>query len=98
MAYAPRLVAQAFAQHIENVKESPATLNGSDGDAVRIMTIHASKGLEFPVVAVAECDGITASSDRLQMGDRAGTVPWVVLPNRFHACLGPGAARRAAAA
>ena len=82
-AYAPRLVAQAFAQHIENVKESPATLNGSDGDAVRIMTIHASKGLEFPVVAVAECDGITASSDRLQMGDRAGTVPWVVLPNRF---------------
>ena len=36
-------------------KAHPAVLSGGKGDAVRIMTIHASKGLEFPVVAVAEC-------------------------------------------
>ncbi len=38
-------------------KAHPAVLSGGKGDAVRIMTIHASKGLEFPVVAVAECWG-----------------------------------------
>ena len=35
-------------------KETPGALSGAEGDVVRLMTIHASKGLEFPVVAVAE--------------------------------------------
>lgn len=34
--------------------ESPATLSDDGSPAVRIMSIHASKGLEFPVVAVPE--------------------------------------------
>ena len=41
-------------------KVAPASLaGGSDGGGgcVRVMTIHASKGLEFPVTAVAECWG-----------------------------------------
>ncbi|MDR1712838.1 MAG: UvrD-helicase domain-containing protein [Coriobacteriales bacterium] len=37
-------------------KEKPGLLQGADSDAVNIMTIHASKGLEFAVAAVAEYD------------------------------------------
>ncbi len=41
-------------QLAEDLKESPGALSGEQGKAVRIMTIHASKGLEFPIVALAD--------------------------------------------
>lgn len=47
-------VAAKFAQ-LANEKEKPGALMVADDDAVRIMTVHGSKGLEFPLVAVAEC-------------------------------------------
>ena len=46
-----------FAQHLDTKErlgdtEAPASLADDGSDAVRIMSIHASKGLEFPVVVV----------------------------------------------
>jgi ATP-dependent exoDNAse (exonuclease V) beta subunit len=55
---------RGFLEHLERrekhgVGEQEAILDG-EADAVRIMSIHASKGLEFPAVIVA---GLTGSPD-----------------------------------
>jgi ATP-dependent exoDNAse (exonuclease V) beta subunit len=39
------------------IDAQPHTLQSDTSDAVRIMSIHNSKGLEFPVVAVSGCGG-----------------------------------------
>lgn len=49
-----------FIRYIDNLKKrdtdlSSAKLMGEDHNAVRIMTIHKSKGLEMPVVFIAGC-------------------------------------------
>ncbi|MEP0844359.1 MAG: UvrD-helicase domain-containing protein [Phycisphaerae bacterium] len=38
-----------------NQREPRRPVAGGDDDCIRIMTIHASKGLEFPVVILADC-------------------------------------------
>ncbi|MEE0027975.1 MAG: 3'-5' exonuclease, partial [Atopobiaceae bacterium] len=77
----PSRAAAEFAHWLEVSKIPPASLAGSERDTVRVMTIHASKGLEYPVVAVAECwnnprrdAGVWSASS----GDGAKTV--VVVP------------------
>ena len=64
-AYGPVSVMRAFEAKLENAKEAPGALSVSGGDSVQIMTVHASKGLEFPIVAVAEFKEARASNDCL---------------------------------
>ncbi|MFA5783436.1 MAG: UvrD-helicase domain-containing protein, partial [Phycisphaerae bacterium] len=51
-----------FVRFIEELQDSGAEWSGAEpqdsaGNAVRLMSVHKSKGLEFPVVFLAELDG-----------------------------------------
>ena len=61
----PAQTAVELRAHIEIAKEAPGSLSSKSGDFVRIMTVHASKGLEFPIVAVAELRSDEARSSRM---------------------------------
>jgi ATP-dependent helicase/nuclease subunit A len=54
--------------------EPDAPVEGVEPDAVRLMTVHAAKGLEFPVVCVADLGRQPSSRvpDLLVDGDRVG--------------------------
>jgi len=50
---------RGFLDHVEYLQdaarvEPDAPVEGTEPDAVRLMTVHAAKGLEFPVVCVAD--------------------------------------------
>ena len=78
----PRSIALAFDRFLAG-KEAPGALNEEGDGAARIMTVHSSKGLEYPVVAVAECFGVRKSSGAAQMGRVDGGAQVVALPARF---------------
>lgn len=46
--------ADRFENDLATLKLAPGTLSASSSNFVRIMTVHASKGLEFPHVALAD--------------------------------------------
>jgi ATP-dependent exoDNAse (exonuclease V) beta subunit len=48
----PHVLRQRQLPHA-NAQADPAT--STPGDTIKVMTMHASKGLEFPVVAVLWC-------------------------------------------
>lgn len=64
---------EEFSRWLDVVKEGPASLSGEGLNAVSLMTAHASKGLEFDVVAVVGCAGSdrTPAAPRL-LARRAG--------------------------
>lgn len=78
----PRSIALAFDRFLAG-KEAPGALNEEGNGAVRIMTVHASKGLEYPVVAVSECFGVRKSTGAAQTGRVEGGAQVVALPARF---------------
>ncbi len=70
---------RAFLDHVEYLQgavkvEPDAPVEGVEPDAVRLMTIHAAKGLEFPVVCLADLgrQPNTQTPDLLVDGDRVG--------------------------
>lgn len=62
-------------------KDKPGVLNVGGQQAIRIMTIHSSKGLEFPLVAVAEFSGSESLKSNLLMQPIGG---------RTYVSLAPG--------
>jgi ATP-dependent helicase/nuclease subunit A len=70
---------RGFLDHVEHLKgavkvEPDAPVDGVEPDAVRLMTVHAAKGLEFPVVCLADLgrQPNTQTPDLLVDGERIG--------------------------
>jgi hypothetical protein len=70
---------RGFLDHVEYLKdavkvEPDAPVDGVEPDAVRLMSVHAAKGLEFPVVCLADLgrQPNTMTPDLLVDGDRLG--------------------------
>ena len=68
----------AFAEHLRTAKEAPGSLATVSSDFVRIMTVHASKGLEFPHVAIADLRAGDARRDVL-LAENLGDHTYVAL-------------------
>ena len=74
--------AKAFSEWLREVKEPPAILAGSDENPVQIMTIHASKGLQFSCVAVAEHNPRTRMSySGLQLSPDSNDIKVTLVPS-----------------
>lgn len=83
------LSVNALAGYIRNLREKesqpeeiePAV---SCGDAVRVLTVHGSKGLEFPVVFLAGLDSAYHQRDRYQfasLSEQVGITSYSIDPN-----------------
>ena len=72
-------LAFAVTQDLAEAREGEAALESEGLDAVRLMTIHRAKGLEFPVVCVADLGRLGAGGrPRLLLGATDGVPPATV--------------------
>lgn len=79
-------------------KDKPGVLNADGRQAVRIMTIHASKGLEFPLVAVAELPSGSTRAAALSIESRVGRTCVGLMPGAATLPAGSPLAKAAAKA
>ncbi|MFN9373432.1 MAG: UvrD-helicase domain-containing protein [Planctomycetaceae bacterium] len=76
-----------FARHLqeavtEEPRESLAATHPESSNVVRVMTIHQSKGLEFPVVVLADMNRkVQGDREMARIDERLG--PLVELPKKF---------------
>ena len=61
-SFGPAQLAVSLNAQLENDSQSPGSLSTAENGFVRIMTIHSSKGLAFPIVAMGEASASTRSS------------------------------------
>lgn len=57
----------AFLRFIDNAKTSKVEFGGENSDAVKVMTIHKSKGLEFGVCILANLTGSVINDDKSEV-------------------------------
>ena len=69
-----RTVSEALEARLGSAKESPGVLQAERGDFVRIMTIHSSKGLQFPIVATSELEPGSAHAGKLMTQSSRGRI------------------------
>jgi len=58
-----------LSEFVVRAPKEPLATTRAEGNVIRIMTIHNSKGLEFPVVVVPDLDRRTRSSDSVPVFD-----------------------------
>lgn len=63
----------------DGMKEAPGALSADGQEAVKIMTIHASKGLEFPLVALARFAKSSSGSSHKLIAETIGNETYVSL-------------------
>jgi ATP-dependent helicase/nuclease subunit A len=75
-----------------SAKDDDAVGEETDSGSVNIMTVHASKGLEFPVVIIAEADGsvlgqnrdlVISDDGRVAISYQSPSGDWRVRPPQF---------------
>lgn len=88
-------LSRRYADYIALAKETPGSLATLNADFVQIMTVHASKGLEFPHVAVAELkDGFPKNIVPTFMIENIGGKTYMAVQH-LPACPGADCAKKA---